>query len=62
MSQTGPRPADFYLTIQRMMTIRYDTAHGKWILPLSAADCENFLSTVLHLAIRTDEKVYEYFR
>jgi hypothetical protein len=57
LQKTGKTPLEFSNTIQRMMDLRHDTAHGDWACQLSPADCQAFLSAVLHLAIRTDEAV-----
>ena len=59
--KTGNTPEAFSAIIEHLMNIRHDTAHGNWARPLSPADCQEFLATTLHLAIRTDERVCEMF-
>jgi hypothetical protein len=60
-NKTGKTPKEFEEIINRMMNLRHDTAHGKFSLPVSAADCQEFLGVVLHLAIRTDDAVLQSF-
>lgn len=59
--ETGITPSDFRERINQMMNVRHDTAHGKWELPLSASDCMDYISAVMHLALRTDEAVFEHY-
>ena len=60
--KTGKTPDEFRATIQRMIKLRHDTAHGIWGLPLSPKDCQDFLVAVLLLAVRTDKAVHAHFQ
>lgn len=59
--KTGTTPDAFRATIKRLMDVRHDTAHGKWLLSVSPEDCQDFIAAALHLAVRTDETVCELF-
>jgi hypothetical protein len=59
--KTGETPDVFRAIIEHLMDVRHDTAHGKWLLPVSPKDCQDFISATLHLAVRTDEKACELF-
>jgi hypothetical protein len=61
-NKTGKTPAEFQNIIDRMMKLRYDTAHGIWNLPIDASDCKSFLATTLFLAVRTEEYVASHLR
>lgn len=43
--------------VDKLMRFRHDTAHGVFELSPTGDECAEFLSTVLYLAIRTDEHV-----
>jgi hypothetical protein len=60
--KTGITSVEFRETIKHMVKLRHDIAHGEWQLPLSANDCQNFLSAVIHLAVRTEEVVDAHFQ
>lgn len=62
LNKEGKSLTEFGQTIERMMDLRHDVAHGKWSLSISPKDCDEFLDTILHLAIRTDNKVHAFIQ
>jgi hypothetical protein len=63
LQKSGKTPDEFCHTIDRLMQMRHDTAHGIFAQSQqpSPADCQEFLGTVLLLAVRTDERVSDSF-